>query len=131
MEFSGNCDDNGEFTFEVSAIFHRDSSWVVARQVDARLLEHEQGHFDLAEIYARRLSRALRGLPEACEDIEETRTLIQTLLNLNQQELEEEQRRYDIETRHGTSKRKQGTWTDALRRRLFVTETSAENRETP
>jgi hypothetical protein len=125
IEFSGNC-ENGEFTFEVDAIFHRDSSWVVPGRWNERLLDHEQGHFDLAELYARKLSQALRNLESPCENMELTRGLIQNILQLNQQQLEQEQRRYDIETRHGTNRKRQESWNEFLRSQLFVPETSAE-----
>lgn len=43
------------FTYDVKAVFFRYLSWVY----DTSRLDHERLHFDIAEIYARRMRRAL------------------------------------------------------------------------
>ncbi|MBX9449849.1 MAG: hypothetical protein KL787_09070 [Taibaiella sp.] len=38
----------------VSAVFYKKESWVKAEFKDSATLNHEQGHFDIAEVYARK-----------------------------------------------------------------------------
>jgi predicted secreted Zn-dependent protease len=45
-------------TFHIRCQFDKNKSWVSIK--NDYILSHEQGHFDIAEIYARRLSRELR-----------------------------------------------------------------------
>ena len=50
---------NGKTTFTIKAAMQRSTSWIRQRD-DSLLLKHEQGHFDICEIYARVLRRDIR-----------------------------------------------------------------------
>ncbi len=51
--------ENEKTTFTIRAAMDRKSSWIRKKR-DAVTLKHEQGHFDIAEIYARMLRRDIR-----------------------------------------------------------------------
>ncbi len=96
---------------DVSAVVVRDKSWNV-RPDDKALLDHEQGHFDLAQLYALRAQRHFVKLLEAGHAPEgKGRSEQQAWRSLEQQindriegflaELRLEHRRYDEATRHG------------------------------
>ncbi|HYS21282.1 MAG TPA: DUF922 domain-containing protein [Gemmatimonadales bacterium] len=112
------------FEFRAVAAFHTQESWVQPAVVSdsaegPRTLGHEQTHFDIAEVYARRLRRHLRelggggGEPCAQSDAD--------LSAAAQRLLDEEkamQRRYDAETAHGLRRREQAAWETEIRRQL-------------
>src|SRR5207253_8804832 len=47
-----------DFSFDVQAIFNKNTSWAKEVRKSESLLKHEQVHFDIAELYAMKLSQA-------------------------------------------------------------------------
>ena len=76
-------------------------------QRDSQLLEHEQIHFDIAEVTVRK-SGALRGLQDACA--EAGGPIDSADGRPGRSRIQEEQQRYDRETGHGTNARAQEQW---------------------
>jgi hypothetical protein len=58
----------GMLDIEIAAEFSPGTSWVRANRKFDRLLKHEQGHFDITELYARKMRRAIREAHIKCED---------------------------------------------------------------
>ncbi len=98
-------------SFDAFSVFLADESWW-HRRAPASLLDHEQGHFDIAEIAALRLVLAVRkalasGDPirgrgssiEASRRSLETR--LQQMFEVVHKQSEEENRQYDLHTHHG------------------------------
>jgi len=97
--------------FDVTAEVDRRQSWNT-RLTDDRLLDHEQGHFDLTELWARRIQKKFNDLisagaivghgadeATAVADLDQqVDTRVQELLDLEHKE----QDQYDITTHHGT-----------------------------
>jgi hypothetical protein len=106
-----------EFEFIASVVPGK--SWTSAT-IDDRLLGHEQGHFDISELFARRVTREYGRLLKAGslkgsgKTEEEARKQMAALaLEKFQPHLEEwrlEQQRYDQETMHGSDPTKQQEW---------------------
>ena len=100
------------FEFRVVAAFLPRQSWVkpaiVANPTEsARTLRHEQTHFDLSEVHARRMRRYFSELFEPCmKTAEELGSLAERFVR----EESAAQRRYDEETSHGRVTRKQADW---------------------
>jgi hypothetical protein len=101
---------------DVFAVVFRDKSWNIAPG-DADLLDHEQGHVDLATIYALRARAVVRRMlargeltvtakDEATAKKEFEKRLKKTLDD-ELAALSEENRRYDRETRHGGDRERQ------------------------
>ena len=98
-------------SFDVTAEVDRRQSWNT-RPTDDRLLDHEQGHFDLTELWARRIQKKFNDListgaivghgtdeATAVADLDQqVDTRVQELLDLEHKE----QDQYDITTHHGT-----------------------------
>ena len=82
--------------------------------LDAQLLDHEQLHFDIAELAARRMRARFEGLREACAEPDGTGK-IQAMVQEVDRELQEEQSRYDRETSHGANMRAQDQWKRRIR----------------
>ena len=78
---------------------------------DAQLLQHEQTHFDLAEVVARNIRRHLGELTDVCTRKNGTIPLAAVVEDF-QRELDSEQERYDRETNFGTDVSEQFRWTN-------------------
>lgn len=108
------------FEFRVIAGFRPRQSWVKALVLNdstqrGSILRHEQTHFDLAEVHARRMRLALGDLARPCAKTDaELNALAQRLV----QEEKAEQRRYDAETNHGLLADQQAAWSRDVARRL-------------
>lgn len=87
--------------------FNYNKSWMSAEAVnDTALLAHEQGHFDLNEIYARKTFEQLRQFHFTTEFKSE----IAQIMNAMNSELKKIQRNYEKQTVHGLMTRNQAIW---------------------
>ena len=108
------------FDFRVIAGFRPRQSWVKTIALNDSVLRlsalrHEQTHFDLAEVHARRMRRYFGGLAGACRKTDaELTELAGRLIN----EEKTEQQRYDTETNHGLRPESQAAWNAEVARRL-------------
>ena len=102
-----------EIRYDVEALFNRKKSW--ARDTSPSLLAHEQLHFDIAELYARKIRKKIRELQkQRVNDIKTFNEAIQTLLI----ESNEVDAQYDLETLHGALSRKQAEWSSRIKQEL-------------
>ena len=100
------------FEFKVISAMLPGDSWVrrsvLALAADnARTLQHEQTHFDLTELHARRMRRYFAGVYEPClrasEDLD---AMAERFVKAEA----DEQKRYDDETRNGRNPDRQKQW---------------------
>jgi len=103
----------GVFSFRVAVMFQPQRSWT--KSATPRLLDHEQGHFDLGEVQARRLRRALGSLKEPC-DLPAAE--LNDLTSKYVIEDAERQQRYDQETIYGLDGTRQAFWEADIRKQL-------------
>ncbi len=111
-----SCDDN-HFVFHVSTTFDPIQSWVRpgARQPD--LLRHEQTHFDLTEVAARKLRQRVAALGDPCASYAEIAD-VDNAVGDERGAWEREQQLYDRETANGTNLPNQQGWTTRTAQRL-------------
>lgn len=106
--------------FEVVAAMLPRDSWVKPSVLEspadnARTLKHEQTHFDLAEVHARKMRKFFAGLYEPClRSNEDLAALADGLIKAEAAE----QRRYDEETRNGRDADRQQAWNADVAARL-------------
>lgn len=96
---------NSDFSFKIESKFSKSRSWGLHKTV--YILSHEQGHFDISEIFARKFYKKLK------EYRFNKRTYQQDLKRIYQailDEKEEMQNEYDRETNHSINKEKQEEW---------------------
>ena len=102
-----------QIMYDVDVFFNRKKSW--ARAKSDALLKHEQLHFDIAELYARRIRKKITDLQEnGVNDIKAFNTAIQQIL----EESNEADHRYDLETLHGALSKKQLHWESMVKEQL-------------
>lgn len=118
-----------EFTsVDGMASFDKSASWVRERGLtDQELLEHEQGHFDIAEIHARKLESELLGKQFSCPngifDVDKINQKTNDFFNQILEEFGDMNSLYDIETDHYNNKEKQLEWNEKLKSILNSFET--------
>lgn len=106
-----NCEVDGP-AFHVAVRFLPNLSWIKAPQRVARILAHEQGHFDLAEVSARRLRAELATLGLPCRD--GTDAFRAQVAETNRRD-GDAQRSYDKQTMFGSDAPAQRIWESRIR----------------
>ena len=92
--------------YTVNCYFLPKESWTKTHNNDY-ILHHEQLHFDLAEVYARRLRKALS---ETAVTARNATTAFRKLFKKYNDQLAAEQDRYDRETDHSIDREAQARW---------------------
>jgi hypothetical protein len=99
--------------YDVSALFSKDKSW--KRDLSPQLLSHEQLHFDLGELYARKIWKLILEMTsQGVKDVKAINKAVHQLL----EESNEADRQYDIETLHGALDQKQAEWSKKIKAEL-------------
>lgn len=98
---------SGEIRFDVLAFFSPTDSWVDEADASGLLLKHEQGHFDIGEIYARKMRRRLA---RASFDRSRLNQQISALYDETFNEFRTAQQAYDEVTEHSTHPEAQKEW---------------------
>lgn len=106
--------------FEVITAMIPTDSWVRRTAIEspadnARTLQHEQTHFDLAEVHARKMRKYFAGMYEPC--LRSNDDLASVADGFIQSE-SAEQKRYDDESRNGRRVDKQKAWDADVAARL-------------
>ena len=115
----------GGTTINVKNIFKCKSSWIRPEASNrAELLEHEQAHFDLSEIYARQLRKRLA---ESKTHVFSLAQEANGIFNEIQGQYSERQVLYDKETKHGLDKIAQARWKAAIANELDELKAYYEN----
>ena len=110
---------NGKIVFTTRALFSKEGSWFKPEaKNNINVLNHEQLHFDIAELYARILRKYLitgkNYKAETGEDADKMKVIISNNLRAE----ETENARYDVESNHGRNKEKQHQWEQDVANRM-------------
>jgi len=109
------------YSDSIKAVFYRKESWVRVPKDGA--LFHEQGHFDITEIFARKLRKRLQSfvpkrgslgqqLKKLYDEVEAERVAMENL--------------YDTETKHSADGERQAEWNERIRKELKELEAFAD-----
>lgn len=107
--------ENNVFKFKVTCEFVRDLSWVVPEGRTEYILKHEQKHFDLAEVYARKLRKDFE---QGDITIKNYKRQIKSIYNRVWEECQATQAEYDRESRHSIDAYAQAKWDDIIENKL-------------
>lgn len=99
---------------KVQAYFYPELSWYKPQKVNEVILRHEQGHFDISEIHARKLRKVIS---EASFDRNLKRE-ISALYKKTEKERELMQNRFDKETNHSRNIEKEKQWQEFIAKEL-------------
>ncbi|MCA0152832.1 DUF922 domain-containing protein [Winogradskyella vincentii] len=90
----------------VQSVFNTNSSWVLPEGRTDYVLKHEQIHFDITEIYSRKLRKELADAKVTSNDMLRAKTIFDRVFN----EMQKRQEKYDRETARGDEKETQENW---------------------
>ena len=96
----------GSLKFKVVAVMEKDESWIKDEFRRDHILKHEQGHFDIAHIYAKRLESTLKQKRYTPKDVQ----LLNKIYDSTLEEMNALQIRYDRETSGGWNALAQSKW---------------------
>lgn len=96
--------EKGILNYRVKVIFLKNQAWT--KDTSSYVLAHEQLHFDIAELYARRLRKSISEIARRSGSLDEYQKVIEELL-LKENKAQEE---YDRETAHGIYEKHQFEW---------------------
>lgn len=95
-----------EADFKVGAFFYPNKSWYRTHLADAHILGHEQLHFDISELFARKMRKRLSEITFSLKIKTEVRKIYKDILK----ELNDYQELYDWETDFSRNPEKQLEW---------------------
>ncbi len=105
IQYKYSC-ENGELVYAVKSIFLMDESWVKKKAKTKHYLAHEQLHFDITEVFSRKLKEKLSHHKFKCNEVEKFESITKELLT----DWQNTQKRYDYQTRYSLNKEKQDEW---------------------
>ncbi len=114
IRYSYSCNDEGFITYNIEAVFKKNQSWVKEEARTDYHLNHEQVHFNITELYARKLRQRLAEQPFECDEKWYFEKMIQKTLN----EWRLEQRTYDHETFFSVKEDQQDLWNVTVSQKL-------------
>jgi len=109
--------DGSKANHTVRAEFEKNKSWYYAKHKTEVVLSHEQLHFDITELYARKLRTKLSALSNPCD-----KANVGKVYQANDEAFGNFSAQYDIETYHGVNKQKQSEWEIKVHNLLSVTD---------
>ncbi len=105
IEYSYEC-CGSDMKSSVRAVFIPEDSWVNVKNKNDYILAHEQLHFDITELYARKFRMLLDNYKLGCNDVR----IFNRLADSINDEWRKVQMQYDAETNHSLNKSDQIKW---------------------
>jgi len=99
----------GELKYHITCYFNKEKSWGLMKT--DYILAHEQGHFDITEVFARRLNEALQNYQFNKRSFK--KDIGQIYQDIVSQK-EEYQKTYDAETDHSRNRKVQYDWLEKI-----------------
>lgn len=93
---------------EIKAVFFTQSSWKKTSWINDQVLAHEQKHFDIVELYARKLRKQIK--ETKFTSYEDLKSKMETLYDVNDKAMDKYQDLYDEETDGSMNGDKQREW---------------------
>lgn len=107
-------ENEGQLIFYVEALFFKSKSYIV--KYSEYVLKHEQLHFDIAELYARKLRKKITDT-----DFKKVKDIKGEIMKYYKQtfnEFSKEEDKYDKDTQHGVNPAKQQVWNEDIQKRI-------------
>lgn len=99
--------DAMEVDFKIDTFFYPTKSWYQVELCDSLILSHEQLHFDISELYARKMKKRLEAETFTYDTVKSrVKAIYREILD----ELDDFQNRYDTETNFSRNPEKQEEW---------------------
>ena len=109
------CSHGKKVKISVYNQFDKEKSWVRDSEISTSVLQHEQGHFDLCELYCRKLRAEFAAVKITPENM---KAILPAIFRHVEREYLASQEQYENETIHGTVAISQDNWTTFLSSQL-------------
>lgn len=106
-----------ELDYHVETFFYPELSWVQSSSKNQHLLEHEQLHFDISELHARKLRKLLASV-DASKLNKDSKEYLNALYEKIDKERSAMQNFYDKESDHSLNKEAQTKWRHYVNKEL-------------
>ncbi len=116
IEYAYECQE-GHLDIDVKAIFIPEESWAKSEAMTDHILDHEQLHFNITEIYARKLREQFTKEVNSCNDIYKIESIAEIIIN----EWKHEQEKYDADSKHSIDREMQSLWGEKVEADLIST----------
>jgi len=114
--FNYQYNGKGVLTVELYATFDKSQSWFKPDAKVPEVLAHEQCHFDIAELYVRKLRQQISNATfKTNSDVQKE---LSKMFNDCNSRCAKEQRNYDAQTKHGIDTEKQEQWQEKIAKEL-------------
>ena len=107
-------DKEGSLKFYIEAIFLKSKSYM--KEISPYALKHEQIHFDIVELYARRMRKRIT--EKDFTKINNINKEIQKQYEKTWEDIKKEEYKYDKDTEHGMNSAKQQLWNESIEKQL-------------
>ncbi|TVZ52071.1 hypothetical protein [Dokdonia sp. Hel_I_53] len=101
----------------IKAHFYPEYSWIKEGRESQYLLAHEQTHFDITEVYARKLSELIEKTTFSKNSLQE----VKALYNQVEKERVAAQEQFDLETKHSLEREEELKWRAKVKGWLMMT----------
>ncbi|WP_123873412.1 hypothetical protein [Chryseobacterium piscium] len=105
----------GKIKIKIKANFNKEKSWAKPEFKNLQLLAHEQGHFDIAQIFAIYMQRKVNNEIKTSQDFHKK---FQIVYDQIYNEYFEFQNKYEIDTNHGSDVPKQDEYDTMIKEKL-------------
>ena len=99
-------DNNLNLDYTIESNFYPELSWYIAEDVSPYILKHEQTHFDISELHARKLRKLIEESTFSLNPKEE----INSLYNSIEEKRRAMQKKYDAESDHSKIPEEELKW---------------------
>lgn len=107
--------DNMEVDFKIDTFFFPSKSWYQPELCDKIILSHEQLHFDISELYARKMRKRLARETFTHKNV---KSKVKSIYREILEELNDFQNRYDDETNFSRDLEQQSIWNKKIAKAL-------------
>lgn len=104
-----------DFSTSVESLFYPNKSWYFKEKADKNILCHEQLHFDITELYARKFREQIT-LLVVNQNVKEQMNRLHASIN---EALNETQKLYDLQTNHSMNIEMQKEWEVTIKKELI------------
>jgi hypothetical protein len=105
--YEKSSDPKAPVKIKVETVFNIDKSWKDVKRINDYVLLHEQKHFDVAEVFARKLRKEISEKIRTSSDFDK---YFKGIYNRILKEYQDFQRAYDGETKNGMVEEKQSEY---------------------
>ena len=98
----------------VQANFYPYLSWYIPKLINETTLGHEQTHFDISELHARKLRKAIADFRFSAHSKQEIQKIYATI----ERERKAMQKQFDHDTQHSLARKKEQAWEQFIQKEL-------------